>query len=362
MNKSCQIATIVYLCFLANLVFSQNSSDAIRKIGLRPYVGNIFVHSEDVENTSGSRPFAIDLEFSKRFKGENIWNLCRCYPTSGFVAGYQDYDNEILGKGAHIAYFVQYHFLQLSKISPFIRATGGLSYNSSPHDEIKNPENQSYSLPVNFSLQFAGGVEFQVNKNWLLDLNTSFNHISNGGLEQPNKGINWLSFGLGTYYMPDYSPFKNRDDVVPHKNSDNDWFRRIELNGSALSRTFDEKERFLVFGSEFLLGYYLSNLHSLLGGLEWNLDQSLARKIEYEELEKTANRLSFNLGHEFILGNFRFSQKLGIYLLDQVQENDLIYHKWGMSYLHKSGTLLGVEVKAHRHVAEFIVGKIGFQF
>lgn len=362
MCKNLQIASILIICLVSNFLLSQNNQNTIHKIGIRPYTGSIFVHSEDVENTSGSRPFALDLEFSKRFKGEDIWNLCRCYPTSGFVVGYQDYDNEILGRGAHLAYFVQYHFLQLSKISPFIRATGGLSYNSSPYNELENPDNQSYSLPVNFSLQFSGGIEFQLNKKWIVDINTSFNHISNGGLEQPNKGINWLSFGLGANYMPDYSPFKNRDNVVPHKNAENDWFKRIELNGSALSKTFDKKERFLVFGSEFLFGHYLSNLHSLLGGLEWNLDRSLARKIEFEELDKTAHRLSFNLGHEFILGDFRFSQKLGVYLLDQLRENDLLYHKWGISYLHKTGVLLGVEVKAHRHIAEFIVGKIGFQF
>ena len=365
MSKIQILKTLIFLLFTAGsscFVHAQKENNSYRKVGVRSYVGSVFVHSEDVENTSGARPYAIDIEWSKRFKGQTSWDLCRCYPTTGFVLGYQNYDNEILGSGAHVAYFVQYHFLQTSRLSPFIRGTGGVSYNSNPHDFTNNPHNESYSLPVNFSLQFAGGIEFQWKDQWIFDLSTSFNHISNGGLEQPNKGINWISLGLGAYFVPNFTPFMNRQDVQPKVYNDSPWFRRFEIYGSALSRTFEEKERFLVFGSTFLMGYYLSNLHSLLGGIEWNMDQSLARKIEVEELNKNHHRISVNVGHEFILGDFRFSQKIGAYVFDQLQENDRLYHKWGIAYLHDSGLLFGVEVKAHRHVAEMIVGKVAFQF
>lgn len=333
-----------------------------KKFGLRLYKGSVFVHSEDVENTSGSNPFSIEVEYSKRFKSESVWDLCRCYPTTGFLAAYQNYDNKILGNGGHLAYFIQYHFFQRSKISPAIRGTGGVSYNSNPHDEITNPNNQSYSLPINFSLQFAAFIEAQLSSNYLIDINFSFNHISNGGIQQPNKGINWPSFGASIYYTPNSTALMNRDEIIPLKTNPSNWFKRMEIYLSGHSRTFAEKEHFFVFGSEFLGGYYVNNLNTLVGGIEWNFDQAKQRYIALNNSQKTAHLLSFHLGHEFVLGDFRFSQKLGLYLLDQLRENDLVYHKWGIAYLHKSGFLIGIELKAHRHVADIIVGKIGFQF
>lgn len=354
---------IVFILFFFSFSFAQDlTNDYYKKYGLTIYRGSIFVHSNDVENTSGSNPFAIELAYSKRYKSESVWDLCRCYPTTGFVAAYQNYDNEILGHGAHIAYFIQYHFFQKAKVSPTLRGLGGLSYNSNPNDEFNNPNNQSYSLPINFSLQLALGIEAQLSPKYLADLHLSFNHISNGGIQQPNKGINWPALGLGLYYTPDFTPFEDRKEIVPKSLNASNWYRRVEVYASAHSRTFEEKERFAVIGSEFLLGYYLTNLHALNTGIEWNFDQAKRKVISINDKNKTAQRVSFNVGHEFVLGDFRFSQKLGIYAVDQLAENDLLYHKWGMVYLHRSGVVAGVELKAHKHVAEIIVGKIGFQF
>ena len=343
--------------------FNQNEAkESFRKIGLRGYIGRIFVHSEDVENTSGSNPVAIEVEYSKRHIGETVWDLCRCYPTTGLVAAFHNYDNKVLGYGAHLAYFVQYHFFQNTRISPTLRGLGGLSYNSNPYQEDFNPDNRSYSLPINFSLQVALGIEAQLTKNYTADVHFSFNHISNGGIQQPNKGINWPALGLGFYYVPDYFTIINRKEISPKKINSSTWFNRFEIYASAHSRTFEEKERFAVLGSELLLGYYLSNLNVLSTSLEWNYDYAQEKYVVLNNKNKSAHRISLNTGHEFVLGDFRFTQKAGIYLFDQLKENDLVYHKWGIIYLHKMGITVGVELKAHRHVAEVIVGKIGYQF
>ena len=306
------ILTAVFI-FLSLITHGQQTSDQFyNKYGLRLYTGNVFAHADDVRNTSDSRPLSIELEYSRRHISEDVWNLCRCYPTTGFVLGYQDYKNSILGRGGHFGYFVQYHFLQRSKLSPYLRGLGGISYNNNPHNENTNPENQSYSLPVNFSLQLTFGIESQLGENYFIDINASFNHISNGGINQPNRGINWPGIGIGIYYSPNFSTLKNRDHIVPLQMSTSRWYKRFETYFSAHSRTFAKKERFVVLGSEFLLGYYLSNLHAINIGLEWNYDFAKARLIDWEMKSKTAHRASVNFGHEFILGDFRFSQKIGI--------------------------------------------------
>jgi hypothetical protein len=333
------------------------------RFGFRAYSGSIFVHSEDVENTSGSRPLAYEFEYARRHQSESVWNLCRCYPTTGFVGGYTNYDNEILGWGAHLGYFVQYHFFQRTRITPTIRGLGGLSYNNRPHDPIANPNNLSYSLPINFVLQLSGAIEARLSEKITIDFALSFNHISNGGIRQPNKGINWPSYGFGLYYTPNFSPFTDRSNQVPARLNNRSWFVRANAYSSGHTKTFnDQKSHFMVYGIEALSGYYLTNLHTLMGGMEWNFDLARQEQVAVESLNVTPQRISLNIGHEFILGDFRFSQKIGGYLLDPIKNTGRFYHKWGMSYLHKSGIIGGIELKAHRHVAEIVTGTLGWQF
>lgn len=95
------------------------------EVGMLLNAGTIFVHSADVENTSGSRPFGIELEWGKRMLGEDAWRNCHCYPTHGLLLGFTSYDNRVLGSGLHLAYFLEYPFLPYAKVTPVIRGAAG---------------------------------------------------------------------------------------------------------------------------------------------------------------------------------------------------------------------------------------------
>lgn len=334
-----------------------------RKIGLRSYGGRIIAHSKDVENTSGSRPISVEIEFSKRKKSEETWHLCNCYPTAGWIAGYTHFNNNILGDGAHLGYFVQYHLWQTSRFGPAIRGQAGISYNNRPYHPTKNPNNNSYALPINAFLQLSGVVEWVINKNWAADVNASFNHISNGGLKEPNKGINWATLGASVYFVPNFSDFYSPKKYEVKKINAQNYFFRSEMYASGYTRTFMQSREFYpITGLEFLGGYYPNNLHSFIAGVELNYNFSRQQLIAIENLNKTAFRIGLSAGHEFVMGRFRFSQKLGFYALDELNLHNFLYHKWGLMYINKKGWLAGFELKAHRHIAEYAVLKTGWHF
>lgn len=339
-----------------------NYTNQYHHYGIKHYNGTVFAHTEAVQNTAGSRPWAIELEYSKRHTSSKVWNTCRCYPSSGVVLAYKNYDSDVLGHGVHLAYYVQYHALADKTISPIIRGTAGLEYNTNPYHEIHNPENQSYSMHVNASLQVAFGAYFKINDNIFSDLVFAFNHISNGGSKAPNKGINWPSAGIGLYYSPDYGNIKNRGDSIPVQTFTNKWITRINTYLTAKSQIYDVKEIHMIGGAEMLAGRRISNLNNLLGGFEWNLNGLHIRSIEYYELAGNPNILSVFAGHEFVMGKFRFSQKLGWYVFNQMDDDNLWYHKWGLRYKHNTNLLIGVEVKAHKHVADYTSFTLGYAF
>ncbi len=67
-------------------------------------------------------------------------------------------------------------------------------------------------------------------------------------------------------------------------------------------------------------------------------------------------------GHEFFLGKFLFSQRLGYYVFDQTPYYDNLFHRWGLHYRLNKQVGFGFNLLAHRQVAEFIDFRISYSF
>ncbi len=335
--------------------------DGYRRIGLLLNAGTIFVHSANVENTSDSRPFGFMLEYSKRLLGEKAWNNCHCYPTQGFLFGYTNYNNRVLGFGMHLAYFLEYPFLPYARITPVLRGSFGLSYGSQPWHSVRNPDNQSYSLPLNAFLQLQFGGDFRIFPSGLLTVRIEYNHVSNGGIKLPNSGINWPSVSLGYIHLVNYSEPPRRPRV-PLDKAEKRWIRRIEVSASVSTREMETSRLLWIYGGMFTMARKIARLHTFSGAVEWHFSEVLQQEIHRVESSAGAHRAALLAGHDFLIGRFVFSQQIGIYLFDQFRYHDPLYHRWGLSYVHRTGVSVGISLKAHRHVAEFTDLRIGFHW
>lgn len=332
-----------------------------RKIGLTLNAGTIFAHTADVENTAGSVPFGFEVEYGRRNISADAWKLCHCYPSSGFVLGYTNYDNAVLGAGVHAAYFLEHRFWAFSRVSPVLRAAAGLSYSTNPWHPTRNPDNQSYSLPVNAFLQLQFGLNARISEHSMLTARLGYNHISNGGIKEPNKGINWPNIAVGYAFTPVYHEPMVRPRIQPEPD-ESKWMRTISIFGAYTTREFEEENResFWTYGMMLSTARKLGHLHTLSGGVEWHYSQLLQRRILLEQSSASAHRAGLLVGHDFVFGKFVFSQQIGVYVLDQFRYNDPLYHRWSIAYVHPKGALWGVSLKAHRQIAEFVDFRIGW--
>src|SRR5690606_34043823 len=64
-------------------------------------------------------------------------------------------------------------------------------------DPVSNPDNVFFSVPVNFLVILAPGLEYRFSPGWSGQFSLGYNHISNGGQRQPNKGMNYPMVGVG---------------------------------------------------------------------------------------------------------------------------------------------------------------------
>ena len=339
-----------------SLNFNSEKAKHIFSIGAGIQHGFIFAHSTAVQNTKGANPTGIELILGWQRNDTETWDLCNCFPKKGLVLAYYDYDVKILGKSFNAAYFLE-PFYKVSNKSFFsFKGLAGLAYLTNPFDSVKNPTNQSYSSAVGIYLLVGLGMSFLVNENWWVNGNINYQHISNGGLRQPNKGINWPTAGISLIYQKNPRPYykASRSKEKFWKDYSVRW--DLGVFGIAKRGTTEEgySRRMPLIGGGLQAGKQVGRINMLTLGAEIYDDKSLRMQIKRDSIRASAVRSGLMIGHEFLLGKFIFSQRLGIYVFNQTPYYDRVYHRWGIHYFISKNLGMGFQLKAHRHVADFV--------
>lgn len=318
--------------------------------------GFIFAHSPAVENTKGAHPTGVELTLSWQRNDPAIWDLCNCFPRKGLLLAYYDYDTRILGKSFTAAYFLEPTY-RLSRSFFFsFRAAAGLSWLTAPHHATHNPTNQSYSTHLSGYLLVGTGLWFRLHDQWWLNGTINYQHESNGGLKEPNKGINWPTAGLAVNYLPRPRPYYRG-----LRQKDKFW-RGLPVRWDAgvfgiAKRVVDvegKSRRLLLIGGSFQGSKQVGRINALTAGVEVFRDGALRYQIKRDSLDASAIRAGLLVGHEFLLGRFIFSQRLGVYVYNPTNYFEDIYHRWGIHYRVGRHLGVGFNLMAHRHVADFI--------
>lgn len=358
---------------VAVAVFSQSNDSIIAdpkknvnifSVGGGAQHGFIFAHSRDVQNTKGANPTGIELSFGWQKNDTETWDLCNCFPKNGLLLAYYDYDVELLGRSFSAAYFLEPMYKLNNKAFFSFRGIGGLAYLTNPFDSIDNPTNQSYSSAIGMYLLVGVGMSLVINDHWWLNTTINYQHISNGGLRQPNKGINWPTAGISVVYQKNPRPYYKvpRSKEKFWKGFSPRWDlvifgiakRGTDVNGN--------NHRMPLIGTNIQAAKQIGRINMFTVGAEIYTDKSLRMRLKREGIDASSIRAGLLIGHEFLLGKFVFSQKLGMYVFDQTPYYDLVYHRWGIHYFINKNFGIGLQLKAHRHVADFVDLRVSYSW
>lgn len=320
------------------------------------HYGFVFAHSPLVENTKGAKPTGVEVSFSWQKNDAATWDLCNCYPRRGLMIAYYDYDSRILGRSIGASYFLEPNYKLGKRNFFFIKAAAGLAYMTSPFDSVKNPTNMSYSSAVSGYLLVGIGLWFRLNDRWWLNSSANYQHISNGGLSQPNKGINWPTLGIGVRYQND-----TRDYYTGPRTKEKFWKNnsiRWDIGIFGITRKgtdeLGNRKRQPLFGLGLQASKQVGRINRILASTEMFYDENMRIQLKRDSTDASAIKAGIAFGHEFVLGKFLFSQRLGVYVFDQTPYYDRIFHRWGIHYMTNSNWGVGVSLLAHRHVADFV--------
>jgi hypothetical protein len=345
--------------------FAQNLDNlpAIFSIGGSYHKGFIFAHSADVENTANSFPWGMQLDLNWHKRNQRTWDNCYCYPRTGLMIQYFNYDNTVLGHGLNIAGFIEPYFFAHNKLSLSLKGMAGLGLVDNPFHPLRNPSNMSYSLPVNGFVAAALGTHFRATDRIKFHAYVFYNHISNGGLKDPNRGINWptASIGFDYSFQPHHLPIREKIKNTNWKNKPLRWETGMYLSSKTIQP--GEKRRWLIGGGYVQASKQVSIFNAINAGVElWYDDADAARQKRNNIEGLSSTRAGLFAGNELLMGKFIFSQQLGYFLFNENPNAPALYQRYGLMYHFNNKIATGINVNAQLHVAKFLDFRIAYSF
>ena len=354
------IRTIILLL----VVFSQSANgekgDSSRHVsmGLQAHYGFIIPHSRSIRDISHTNPVGIEISRNVLHTSLNKYQVFNSFLITGYEARYFNYQNpEILGGVFDFSLFAEPVIRHGNKSLFTIRGGAGFSYHTKVYDEEKNPLNMFFGSKISFPIFVDFRFKYRVGDGTFLTFSACYNHISNGGIKQPNKGMNFPTLALGLEHSRYKAPVLRNispSTLIGIKPASFIMIQALTsvkvvggLNG------IPEKPAF-IYGvySRFVkpLGAY----YSINAGAEFIVDGFIKETILRENRSIDHRRFAITAGQDFMLGKVLFTQYMGFYLYSPYKAPDPVYQKYELAYrLHDKFTV-GVYLKAHLQVAELM--------
>lgn len=356
---------VLLICFNDQAYGSVKSSEATPLvIGIRPHYGFIIIHSQDIRSVRNSYPFGAAIELSWHQNSEKAFDRCLCFPRLGVSTTFWDYDNrEILGRGINSVFFIEPFYGINNRANFSFRAGAGIAYANRPYNEVSNPDNLSYSTRFSFALQVAASINWWIAEKIMMNVSANYNHISNGGMKQPNKGINYPTASIGLDYYIRSAAFKKfpqtdwRDDISQKT--------RYVISAFATTRDMkidDKQKKYPAAGLNIRVSHRVSRLNAITGGVEIMGDWKNRELLKMRGENPEHFMAGLVVGNDFLLGRFIFGQQFGAYLYNPVGGRPDVFQRYYLEFMINKQFVAGLGLKAHGHVADFLDFRFGIFF
>lgn len=329
--------------------------------GVKSHYGFIIAHSPELKPISQTNPFGIQLEYSRLKITDKAWKTCNCYGKRGFSFAYFNYNNpQVLGSSYNLIYYVEPYLLYRGPLKFSLRGAVGATYLDKKFDAEKNPENLLFSTHFSFYLSLSLHLNYHVNSRYAINISTHYNHISNGGQKQPNKGMNFPTVSIGVDRIFNYKKLTSKPDSLRNYDQSVKWYMGVFGSLRSSDREAEASNHPLVG----LLGgglKPLSRVNGLNAGVEFWYDYSDAKIAENRQIDDAAFSSAITLGHHFSFGNFYFLQQFGFYLTrpKNIQSN-FWYQRYSFWYSigKRKRITLGASLIAYGKVADHMDGRL----
>ncbi len=342
----------------------KSDSTVYQSYGFHGHYGFIIPHADEIEAVSNTDPAGLGINYSRFNTSIDRWKVFNSFWMSGIEAAYFNFRNSrITGSSILLTAYAEPVIAHGRKYVLSVRGGGGLSYHTRIYDTIDNPENKFFATRLSFPVYLSARLNYRLTTKALISIAANYNHISNGGIKQPNFGMNFPTLSLGLQYFPDEFPELRKG----YKN-DMEIKRGITIVTQILSgyRVVDETDIYpekgaLAFGLHVRASKQLSRLYALNAGGEIIFDGALKEIIKREGSSLDHKRIALTAGQDLLFGKAVFTQYFGFYVYSPYKAFRNIYQKYELSYNITGAISAGAFLKAHLYVAELMGLHLSFR-
>lgn len=349
---------IAFLCLSVSVLAQSADTASLFFTGLQAHYGFIIPHSAVIEPVSHTNPIGFGFSLNRLNTSFERWKVFNAYWISGIEAGYFSFQNPGVLGGAFVLTGYAEPILSHGKRHIISLKTGaGLSYHTEIYDAMENPANQFFCTRISFPLYLSARFKYRLSAKTFIVLSGNYNHISNGGMKQPNYGMNFptLSLGLESYRYPIHElGRKYTADMSETKKGFYFIFEALSAYKVVDATDLYPEKGTLSIGFHARAARQIGRFYSLNAGGEIIMDAAIKEIIERENLGVDYKRLALTAGQDFLFGKVIFTQYLGFYVYSPYKAKNTVYEKYEIGYRIQKNLLLGVYLKAHTSDAELM--------
>ncbi len=335
-------------------------------VGARVHRGFIIPHSRELIDVSRTKPRGVEVNIQWVESRPERTERSGVVAKRGFALYYFNYDNpEVLGQSTALAAYVEPMFRAERRLYGSLQTGLGVAYVSKVYDAAHNPTNLFFSSHLNLLAMLHLHLHYRFAPRWEISTSFHYNHISNGGMSLPNKGMNFPSWSTGMAYAikPGVVQRAPRSEVWKEEARHFIWVHVVGSAKTVLADgSFAHGRVQWLWGATAMAGHRIGRLSALSAGTEWIHDGWKRARLDLQNDTRSAWLGGLLVGHELIAGRVRFNMHIGTYIFHQARETDLLYQRYGLFYTAGKHLLIGSTLKAHRHVADVFDVRIGWLF
>ena len=337
-------------------------------MGIRGHYGFIIPHSQAIAGIANANPWSLEADLAWHLMRERIWKHCYCYPRTGISLNYINFGfPEVLGHSLAVYPYIEPYIRPQKSFSISFRFGMGPALLSKVYDSESNPDNFFFSNPLSFIVVVNAALNYRLNSRLTTRAAFNYNHISNGGLSQPNVGMNFPTANLGfDYSFTDVCIPRRDKDTARVLYPDKFWWDAYLL-GAMKEVDKEEEKSYPVFGAGIVYHILVGRVLAINGGTEWISDYTVKEQIRREYTHDPAsapdhNRAAALLGFNLLFGRFSFMHQWGMYYYAPYPARHQVYQRYGLNLRFTQKLYIGINVKAHGHVADLMEGRLGVRF
>lgn len=354
-----RISLLILFLAIASALHGQNAECrkqfAFRSIEISTNTHTLIPHHDTLATLRNGYFYGLELRVGYTTTGSKPWHALYNFPQVGISAKlFNLHDRNKLGHAIGITHYISFQPIRTKQIHVNIGIDAGLAYITKKYHPTQNPSNVAISTSINF----LGSVGFQfgynITSNTSILLNLKANHISNGCINKPNYGLNFIGFGVGI----SQNITNNSHSESPEHNTIN---RKNHIRISFLGGVKEAgggSSKFYTVTTQISATKPVTNAIELGGSLDLMLDQSAQHYIEEKKLNYSWPKNAINIGLatrvELPFDRITGYGEFGVYLNKQNPHYKRVYQRLGLLYRLTPRLFASIGLKTHGTMADHI--------